>query len=92
MCNVVDNDGAVGIAVVHGGQGLVALLTGGIPDFKLDSGGLVEGDGLSEERSADGGFAERVELVLRKGQRLPRGKQTACDWWLTLTNLRTMEL
>lgn len=79
LCNVVDDNSAVGVAVVHGGQGLVALLAGGIPDFKLDSGGLIEGDGLGEERGADGGFAERVELILRKGQRLPTGTQTA---WL----------
>lgn len=68
LCNVIYDDGTVGVAVVHGGQGLVTLLAGGIPNFELDSGGLVEGDGLGEERSADGGFAERVELILDKSQ------------------------
>ena len=54
MCDVVDDDGAVCVAVVHGRQRLVAFLTGGIPDFELDCCVLVEGDGLSEESGADG--------------------------------------
>ena len=64
MCNVVDNNGAVGVAIVHGRERLVALLAGRVPDLKLDCGVLVERDGLGEERGADGGFSERVEWVL----------------------------
>jgi hypothetical protein len=68
LCNVVDYDGAVGISVVHGCQRLVALLAGRVPDLKLDCRVLVEGDGLGEEGSADGGFSVVVELVLDKAQ------------------------
>lgn len=66
--DVVDNDGAVRITVVHGCQGLVALLAGCVPDFKLDCGVLVEGDGLCEEGGTDGGFSVRVELVFDEAQ------------------------
>lgn len=64
MSDVVNYDGAVGVAVVHGGQGLVALLTCGIPDLELDGGRVIEGDCLSEKSGADGGFPVVVELVL----------------------------
>ena len=64
LCDVVDDDGAVCVAVVHGGQRLVALLAGRVPDFKLDGCVLVEGDGLGEEGGADGRFSVVVELVL----------------------------
>jgi hypothetical protein len=62
--NIVHNHGAVGIAIVHGSQGLVSFLTSGIPNLELDCGVLVQGNGLSKEGGADGGFAERVELIL----------------------------
>ena len=65
MGDVVDDDGTVGIAVVHGGERLVALLTGRVPYLELDGGVLVERDGLCEECGADGGFPVRVELILR---------------------------
>lgn len=61
---IVNDYGAVGVSVVHGCQGLVSLLTGGIPDLELDCSILVERDGLSEEGGADGRFSKRVELVL----------------------------
>ena len=64
LCDVVHDDGAVGIAVVHGRKGFVALLAGRVPDLKLDCGGLVEGDGLGEEGGTDGGLPVVVELVL----------------------------
>lgn len=66
--DVVNDDGAVRITVVHGCQGLVALLAGCIPDFKLHRGVLVEGDGLCEEGGTDGGFPVRVELVFDEAQ------------------------
>ena len=54
LCDVVNDDCAVCVPVVHGRQGLVALLAGGVPDLKLDCCVLVEGDGLGEEGGADG--------------------------------------
>lgn len=62
--DVVDDDGAVGVAVVHGRQRFVAFLSRRVPDFEFYGGGFVEGDGLGEEGGADGGFAVVVELVL----------------------------
>lgn len=64
MSDVVDDDGAVCIAVVHGRQRLVPLLSGRIPNLKLDCGCVVEGYRLCEEGGADGGFSVVVELVL----------------------------
>lgn len=88
MCDIVDNYRAVGIAVVHGSQRLVALLTGRIPNLKLDGGVLVERDCLRKEGGADGRFAERVELVLH-GQRVGLRDLKNVP---TLTNRRTIEL
>lgn len=65
LCDIVYYNCAVGIAVVHGCQRLVAFLSGSIPDFKLDSGVLVEGNGLGEEGGADGGLSVRIELILQ---------------------------
>ena len=64
LCDVVYDDGAVGVSVIHGCKGLVALLAGGVPDLELDCGGFIEGDGLGEEGSADGRLSVVVELVL----------------------------
>jgi hypothetical protein len=64
--DVIYNHGAVGVPVVHGCERLVALLACRVPDLKLDGCGFVEGDGLGQERSADGGFSVVVELVLSK--------------------------
>ena len=71
LCDVVDNDGAVGVPVVHGRERLVALLAGRVPDLELDGCVLIEGDGLGEEGGADGGFPVVVELVL--GELVLRG-------------------
>ena len=67
MCDVIDDDGAVGVAVVHWGEGFVALLPCCVPYFEFDGCGVVEGDGLGEEGGADGGFSVVVELVLVRG-------------------------
>lgn len=64
LCNVVYNDGAVRVAVVHRGQGLVAFLAGRIPNLELHRGVLVQRDGLCEECSANGGFSVGIELIL----------------------------
>lgn len=61
--HIVYDDSTVGIAVVHGGERLVALLASGVPDLKLDDRVGIEADGLREESSADGGLAVVVELV-----------------------------
>lgn len=66
LSDIVDNNGAVGVAVVHGRKGLVAFLAGGVPDFELDSGVFIERDSLSQKSGADGRFSERVELILMK--------------------------
>jgi hypothetical protein len=65
LCDVIDDDGAVCVAVVHGSKRLVALLASRIPDLKLDRRVVVEGNGLGEEGGADGGFPVVVKLVLR---------------------------
>jgi hypothetical protein len=62
--DVIDNDGTVGISIVHRSQRLIALLAGSIPDFKLDCGTLIEGDGLCQESGSDRRLAVIIELVL----------------------------
>lgn len=42
LSDIVDNDGAVGVAVIHGGQRLVSLLASGVPYFELDGRVFVE--------------------------------------------------
>ena len=88
LCDVVDDDGAVGVAVVHGREGLVALLASRVPDLKLDCGGLVEGDGLGEECGADGGLPVVVKLILRG---LAAETRVHTDLGHTLTNRSTSE-
>lgn len=48
--DVVDHDGCLGAPVVHGGQAVIALLAGRVPDLKLYRG-VIQTDGLSEEGS-----------------------------------------
>jgi hypothetical protein len=62
--DVVDDDGAVGVSVIHGCQRLVSFLARSIPDLELDGCGFIEGDGLGEEGGADGGLPIVVELIL----------------------------
>lgn len=64
LCNIVYHYGAVCVSVVHGSQRLVALLSRGVPNLKLDCRLLIEGEGLCEECSADSGFSVVVELIL----------------------------
>lgn len=64
MRDVVDDDGAVGVAVVHGRERLVPLLACRVPDLELDGRVLVEGERLREEGGADGRLAVFIELVL----------------------------
>ena len=64
LCDVVDDDCAVGVSVVHRCEGLVSLLAGRVPYFELDGRRVVEGDGLCEEGGSDGGFSVVVELIL----------------------------
>ena len=88
LCDVVDDDGAVCVAVVHGCERLVALLAGGIPDLELDRRVLIEGDGLGEEGGADGGFPVVVELVLGV---LVLGSCRGHVIWRTLTKRNTRD-
>lgn len=46
LCDIIYDNGAVCVSIVHGGERLVALLAGGIPDLKLNRGGFIEGNGL----------------------------------------------
>lgn len=64
LCYVVNNNGAVGITVVHGRKRLVALLSCSIPYLELDGSIIIQGDRLGEERSADGRLAVIIELIL----------------------------
>lgn len=97
MCDIVDDDGAVRISVVHGRQGLVSFLASRVPDLEFDSSVLVERNGLCEEGGTDGGFSVGVELVLYI--RLAWG--SGLEPWLgmagilikrTFTNRNTIEL
>lgn len=54
LCDVVNDNGAVGIAVVHGCKRLVAFLACSVPNLELDSCGFIESNCLCEEGSADG--------------------------------------
>lgn len=64
LSDIINDNGAVGIAIVHGGQRLVPLLAGRIPNLEFDGRVFIEGDGLCQESRADSGFPVRVELVL----------------------------
>lgn len=66
--DIIDNDGAVGITIIHGGQRFVSLLTGGIPYFELDCRVFIEGYRLGEESGSDCRFTVVIELVLDKAE------------------------
>lgn len=54
LSDVVDYNCTVGVAVVHGRQGLVTLLTGRVPYLELDGCVVIQSNGLCEEGGADG--------------------------------------
>ncbi len=54
LCDVVNDNCAVGIAVVHGCERLVTFLACSVPNLELDGCGFVERDCLGEEGGADG--------------------------------------
>ena len=54
LSNVIDDNRAVGVPVVHRRQGLVSFLPGGIPYFEFHRRILIKRDGLCKESSADG--------------------------------------
>jgi len=66
--DVVDHDGGLRAAVVHGRQAVVALLTRRVPDLKLDRR-VVQAHGLREE----GGYAARQRE--RDGERRRRRRR-----------------
>ena len=66
--DIVDDDCAVCVSVIHWCKRFVSLLACSIPYFELDSRSVVKGDGLCEEGSADGRFSVVIELVLAKIQ------------------------
>jgi hypothetical protein len=66
LCDVVYDDSAVCVPIVHGRERLVSLLACCVPYLEFDGCALVEGDGLGEEGGADGGFSVVVKLVLQR--------------------------
>lgn len=64
LCDIVDDNSAICISVVHRSKRLVSFLSCRIPYFKFDGSGVIERDCLSEERSSNGGFSIVVKLVL----------------------------
>ena len=51
--DIIDNNGAVGITIIHGGQRLISLLPGGIPYLKFDCRTFIERYCLSEESGSN---------------------------------------
>lgn len=64
LCDVVDNNSAICISVVHRSKRLVSFLSCCIPYFKFDGGGVIERDCLSEKSSSYGGLPIVIKLVL----------------------------
>ena len=64
LSDIVHNDRAVGVPVIHGGQRLVSLLAGCIPYLELNRRAFVQGDGLCEEGGANGRLAVIIKLIL----------------------------
>ena len=74
LCYVIDDDGAVGVSVVHWSEGFVSFLACCVPYLELNGCGVVEGDGLGEEGGADGGFSVVIELILLTNRSVRRPK------------------
>ena len=68
LCDIVNDDCAICVPVIHRCKRLVSFLTCRIPYLEFDSRGVVEGDGLCEEGSSDGRFSVIIELILDKYQ------------------------
>ena len=66
LCDIIDDNCAVCVSIIHWCKRLVSLLACSIPYFELDSRGVVKGDGLCEEGSSDSRFSIVIELVLAK--------------------------
>lgn len=64
LCDIVDNDCAVGISIIHRRKRLVSFLACGIPYLEFHCGGLVKGDGLRKEGGPNRGFSVVIELIL----------------------------
>lgn len=65
LCNIVDDNSAVRISVVHRGQRFVSLLTSCVPYFELDGCVLIQRNGLCQEGGADRRLSVVIKLVLR---------------------------
>ena len=82
LCYVIDDDGAVGVSVVHWCEGFVSFLACGIPYFEFDGCGVVEGDGLCEESGADSGLSVVIELILSRNEcYLRMSKKSVSNSW-----------
>lgn len=62
LADVVDEEGADRAPVVGRGDGAVSLLTGGIPNLRLDGLGI-DLDGSGGELDADSRLGVQVELI-----------------------------
>lgn len=91
LCDIVYDNRAVCVSIVHGSQRLVALLSRSVPDLELHGRLLIQGEGLCEESSADRGFSVVVELILAKGVSA-RVLCASLASYHTLTKRRTSEL
>ncbi|TNN35042.1 EF-hand domain-containing family member B [Liparis tanakae] len=67
ICDVVHHDGRLGASVVHGRQAVVALLTGRVPDLKLDRR-VVQTHRLSQEGGC--GSTKRRSACLQEGRKV----------------------
>jgi hypothetical protein len=64
--DIVDDNGAIGVPVVHGGQGLISLLARSVPYLELNGCVLVKGYCLCEKSGADSRLAIVVELIFHE--------------------------
>ena len=64
LCDIVDDNSTVRVAIVHGCERFVPLLTSRVPYLELDGRSFIEGDSLGEEGCADCGFPVVIELIL----------------------------
>lgn len=64
LCDIVDNDGTIGISIVHRRQRFVSLLSCSIPNFELHGCSIIKGDSLCEKGSPYGRLSVIIELIL----------------------------
>lgn len=91
LSNIIDDNGTIGIPVVHGRERLVSFLTRRVPNLELYSCVLVEGNGLGQEGSANGGLPVIIELILVAALAIIHPKGHPVGFHLTLTKRKTSD-